>query len=522
MKKFGLWFGISLFLIGILTAPITRNWAGDPVSSRSKPSTNIGVADEPSVRDNSSDIQASPVYRWGYMNRDGRLVIFPHFDYARPFSDGIAAVGARGTNIDFINREGEVVIRVPHHDRFAREIRDFSEGLMPLRKKPEGKIGYIDTTGAFAIAPRFEFARSFQEGRAAVSWYDASGRLNGGYIDRSGEVVIDVGEGSPWDFHQGVATVGLPGRYGLVEIEQAPIARYGLIDREGNFVMEPILAEVNPRGELGGPAYIEFYSERLRVQVGESEAGSPYPAKPEWIGKWGYVAQSGGWAIEPQFDTAGNFSEGRAVVANEREDNLNWWERGILIDKEGRHIETSRQEPEPKLKWWDTKFHEGLAVVEAENGKWGYIDREGRWAIEPQFAHGWNFSSGLAAVKTKEYKWGYIDREGRWAIEPQFDWATDFRDSGFAEVKVGERAGLIDRSGQYVIEPKYAWISDFVNGIAVLGNASGEPYFYMNKDFKIFPCPHWGHRTEASEGLIAIQTEVPLREGCQVESPEVR
>lgn len=46
-------------------------------------------------------------------------------------------------------------------------------------------------------------------------------------------------------------------------------------------------------------------------------------------------------------------------------------------------------------------------------GKWGYIDRRGRWAIEPRFAEADEFSEGLAAVDLGDKQIAYIDHEGR-------------------------------------------------------------------------------------------------------------
>ena len=62
-----------------------------------------------------------------------------------------------------------------------------------------------------------------------------------------------------------------------------------------------------------------------------------------------------------------------------------------------------------------------------DDGKWGYIDKSGKFVIDPQFDYAEGFSEGLAAVRSgdeKTGKWGFIDRSGKYAITPQWDHAT--------------------------------------------------------------------------------------------------
>ncbi len=92
-------------------------------------------------------------------------------------------------------------------------------------------------------------------------------------------------------------------------------------------------------------------------------------------------------------------------------------------------------------------FYEGLAVVEQE-GKQGYIDTTGEFAIPPHFDKAHDFSEGLARVKT-DNKYGYIDKEGRFVISPQFDDASDFRDQ-YAKVKIGKIKAKINRAGKFI------------------------------------------------------------------------
>ena len=59
-------------------------------------------------------------------------------------------------------------------------------------------------------------------------------------------------------------------------------------------------------------------------------------------------------------------------------------------------------------------------------GKWGYIDRHGKWKIKRQFADAFPFFDGLALVQAGTV-YGFIDTDGRYRINPQYDRvATDY------------------------------------------------------------------------------------------------
>ncbi|MBD2722447.1 WG repeat-containing protein [Hymenobacter armeniacus] len=77
----------------------------------------------------------------------------------------------------FIDSTGAVVIA----PRFA-QVHGFSEGLAAVRE--QDLYGYIDATGQFVIAPRFEAAAEFHSGRAVVRSQHTGPQL----IDRAGRL----------------------------------------------------------------------------------------------------------------------------------------------------------------------------------------------------------------------------------------------------------------------------------------------------------------------------------------------
>jgi len=151
-------------------------------------------------------------------------------------------------------------------------------------------------------------------------------------------------------------------------------------------------------------------------------------------------------------------------------------------------------------------FSDGLAPV-VIGGKYGFINTEGTFVINPQFEavfypsidpsnpSNYSFSDGLAAVQV-EKKWGYIDKTGRFAISPQFDVAHFFVD-GLAAVAVGNKWGYIDKAGNYVINPQFDWAGNFVDGVAsvrVLNKGVTEGAL-IDRDGKLtmLPQAHFAH-----------------------------
>lgn len=60
------------------------------------------------------------------------------------------------------------------------------------------------------------------------------------------------------------------------------------------------------------------------------------------------------------------------------------------------------------------------------------------------------FTEGLASARARNGKYGYLDTKGQWAIAPEYDWADEFQGST-AVVTRGSYSGLIDRSGKIIL-----------------------------------------------------------------------
>lgn len=310
----------------------------------------------------------------------------------------------------------------------------------------------------FAFAPQFKSAYSFMQGLAAVS-------TNGsfGFIDSSGEWVIaprfdDVAKG----FSEGLAAV---------QLEE----KWGYIDREGRIVVAPIFDEAHPFSE--GLAAVGSYEHGLFGYINKSGkfiiapkfdsvgsfAESLARVRPLKDRTYGYINQQGQLVIPAQFEESGSGRFSRGLAAAKR------GKQSGLIDKTGKFVF------EQLFDGWIGDYSEGLASVSIEN-KAAYIDASGKPAIKTDFHSGERFSEGLAAVAQFDHEakarfdrfadeqyrtkgilyqgpnprdmmtWGYIDRTGALAIPCKYKDAEPFSE-GVAAVKVDDAWGFIRPTG---------------------------------------------------------------------------
>lgn len=150
-----------------------------------------------------------------------------------------------------------------------------------------GSYGYIDTTGNIVIECRYDDAREFSEGRAAVlsRGGDISGEgifgqlsltLKWGYIDTSGMAVIPCVYDYAGQFHEGYAAV-MSGN------------KWGFIDYDGDTLVSYRYDEVH-----------RFVNGYAAVRKG---------------GYWGYIDSDGNELVPCRYDVASDFSsDGFAAV----------------------------------------------------------------------------------------------------------------------------------------------------------------------------------------------------------------
>lgn len=103
-----------------------------------------------------------------------------------------------------------------------------------------------------------------------------------------------------------------------------------------------------------------------------------------------------------------------------------------------------------------------------------FIDFEGN-IIENRDA----FDADIYAKK-ENGKWGFVDKQGNQIIEPKYDFVTEFNNYGFAGIKADGKWGVVNSNGEIILEPEYVIESNnpnFVGKYYEYDLDYGKPYF---------------------------------------------
>lgn len=207
-------------------------------------------------------------------------------------------------------------------------------------------------------------------------------------------------------------------------------------------------------------------------------------------GLYGFMNLKGDTIIAPQFESVMLFRCGLAMVtipesgksnigfinkkgelvipatyirASSFSDNIAWVieENGApkAIDKNGK----TRFELTQAVEVYP--FYDGLAAFSIRNlhgeGKlYGFVNKSGKIAIEPQYESVLSFHGGMATVVNEQKKIGFINKKGVLVIPFKYDKVNIpsgniFMDNGQAVVQLYGKPVVIDKKGKHVIEGQF-------------------------------------------------------------------
>lgn len=121
-----------------------------------------------------------------------------------------------------------------------------------------------------------------------------------------------------------------------------------------------------------------------------------------------------------------------------------------------------------------------------KKGKYGYIDENDKWVIEPIYQVAWGFKEGFGRVKIPPRttgKYGFIKPDGGNLIEPVLDKARDFNE-GFAAVKIKNKWTFLKPDATFLTDPIFDKVWDFHAGMALVKEDDNCRFILSDGSFK--------------------------------------
>lgn len=227
------------------------------------------------------------------------------------------------------------------------------------------------------------------------------------------------------------------------EKETTTLYKYGLVNGEGQVVVDPVYDLVGPPCDRwqDGPSFYHSMPDILLLGILVEPEGEETRA---WQWRYGAAARDGSWATEVLYTD---------YYAADESTLLLWKETGeiVVLDVSGAvrfTIPAGEGSWTPGMEAWS----EGMVLSNDGQHDWFYDAQTGARRLGP-YQNARPFSEGLAAVQAEEDGlWGYIDQTGAWAIEPMFQRADRFS-GGVAMVQViGDLPALVAPDGHFYME----------------------------------------------------------------------
>lgn len=496
---------------------------------------------------------------WGYINKKGKFIIDPTYDFANDFVDN-SAINQKDGFWGIINEKEEIIldfkyssispfdgnwkISLPNskpiffnnkgHEIIGlkySKFGGFSDEMCAVQI--DSLWGFINKKGEEVIPCQFTEVKKFSEGWAAVRyddyWFfiDKSGEKvlhlndhikfvetvgtfkNGlcwfktgkwhGYFDKSGNIRIEAAFTKAFDFENGIARVVFN-------------KKTGLIDTNGEWVLKPKNLEVIFPFDENGIAVIREHFKKpsglinlkgeilteLKYRKIEPPKNGFYKVSDGDL--WGFLDTNGKEVIPLMYDQAMDIENG--LVAVSLPSQLTWF---FINTKNERAFKGNYEIVE--------SFNQGYAFVqkhEFDDATKMHIGIDGKRFNPNEGDLVMHYSEGIFGMYTlfgtrrrfrRSLDYYFCDKNGVNVFNRNFGGIEPFKNRA-APVKMNGKWGLINQQGVYVIEPKYGKINHLDNGL--LHVRPGVLFGLANKKGEILIEPKYD-MLEKSRGILRLE-----------------
>lgn len=259
-------------------------------------------------------------FKWGYINSKGQFIIKPVYNWARQFQEnGLAIININDLS-GIIDETGKYVVPPKY-----QSIQEFSEGMAVVVS--EKGFNVIDENGMEVTSKVYNYIGNFKNSRAVFSNINSDGKWLYGYINRQGNIVIAPKYERAGDFKNGKAVVKIEGgEYAIIDIDGVILQRfkYSFVGELG----EGLLAFKDNEGDKFG--YIdELGNVVIAAQFTSAEAFKNQRAivntSDNYLNRYGLIDKKGDFILNPKYNNIESLGENLVSV-------------GIAINKKRPYI----------------------------------------------------------------------------------------------------------------------------------------------------------------------------------------
>ena len=299
--------------------------------------------------------------RWGFIDGAGEWAVQPIYENALGSYSGASQTGLFAAQnaseqkwglVNIANLQSWAVspgfANIGAFSAASVDGGDAGRALAPAIDSVTGRAGYIDASGAWAIAPNLLSAHQFIGGFAAAQASDGSW----GVLNQSGTWAVQPAYQDVDTDPQDPAEQGFAFKKGT--------AKWDFVLADGTAILSDVTAKTARPFAQGLAAYSDGISEL-----------------------WGFVDTDGDVAINPAFSNAYGFCEG---VAPAQDAASGLWG---LVGTSGAWKVTPAWKSMRGFSYMEKPDGTRVAVARAQDAStdlWGFVDVGGRWSVQPAYS----------------------------------------------------------------------------------------------------------------------------------------
>lgn len=291
-----------------------------------------------------------------------------------------------------------------------------------------------------------------------------------GFVDTSGNLIIDYQYQNVYDFYQNITLVKKENLWGFINDKGETIVPFGFskVQKYANFRI------VRAKKD----AFWYLYNLNGELIIDEKfDTISPIKSKKMTVqldGKMGLMDIEGRFLIKPKYQEITYFGG-----------NM------VRVKKRGKYgYRTTENKRAIPIKYEDLGRFYGTRVKAKRKGKWGMIDKKGKRILKFRFDYigEYQYDSYL-----KDYYAPYVygTRVGKissWGASVPFEYeeivdAQERLDDALIRIRFGDDYGAVDNNGKIVIMPFYKNRFTFNEGYAAVSN--GNKFGFINRQGKV-------------------------------------